>query len=68
MVQAADFTGAEQSLKFRRTNPRVLLALFIVSVVNMFSPGKIFTDGNSKILATVHHFQDMAMYLVAGID
>ena len=38
------------------------------SVINMFSPGKIVTDGNSKILATVHHFQGMAVYLVAGID
>ena len=34
----------------------------------MFSPVKSFTDGNSKILATVHHFQGMAVYLVAGID
>ena len=40
----------------------------VYSVVNMFSPGKSFTDGNSKIFATVHHFQGMSVYLVAGID
>ena len=44
------------------------LICLVHSVVNMFSQGKIFTDGNSKIFATVHNFQGMALYLVAGID
>ena len=35
------------------------------SDVNMFSQGKVFIDGDSKVFATVHHFQGMALYLVA---
>ena len=44
------------------------LVCLVHSVVNMLSPVKIFTDGNSRILTTVNHFQGMAMYLEAGID
>ena len=29
---------------------------------------KIIFNGDSEIFATVHHFQSMAVYLVAGID
>ena len=44
------------------------LVALVHSVVNMFSPDKIFTDGDSKNFATVHHFQGIAVYLVPGID
>ena len=34
----------------------------------MFSPGKIFTDDDSKIFTAVYHFQGVAVDLVTGID
>ena len=34
----------------------------------MLSPGKVITDGDSKIFTAVHHFQGVAMDLVAGVD
>ena len=66
VVKAADLTEAKQSLKFCQKNPSVLLALFTLTV--SFPLGKVFTDGDSKKLTTVYHFQGVAVNLVAGID
>ena len=32
------------------------------------NPSKVFTDGDSKIFTAVHHFQGLAMDLVAVVD
>ena len=34
----------------------------------MLPPGEVFADGDSKIFATVYHFQGVTVDLVAGVD
>ena len=60
VVYAAVFTEVEQSLRFRRTNPRVLLALFTVSSM-------CFLQVRSS-LAAVNYFQFVSVDLIVGID